>query len=955
MRVREFAAAFLTSGMSVLAADPVNGQQVRFDLPAGKATETLPVFALQSGLQIVASSRSLASTRTPELRGVHDAREALKRMIRSTTLMIASDRNNVITLRDKAADAKPGGPERPALAGRTARARRADGVGAGMFIRSEPLEASRSEIIVTGTRVTGTQVAESAAPIQSLPADALSRIGQPNLNRALAQIIPSFTAQSKGGDMANFSLSARLRGLNPNHVLVMVNGKRRHNSALLQTSISPYQGSAAPNIDLIPPDAVSRVEMLLEGAAAQYGSDAIAGVINIILKEDASGGDARTSYGQYFDGEGATVSASVNYGFPINDSGFANLTFFHRRIGQTYQGEGQTAVTDVRTGAIYPTLRGDAVNWAGLDLANINRGAPRSSLRIGMFNMGYDFGGVTFYGFGDIAHRAGYANQNYRHPARICKVSTIGSNGGSGSYDASSCLAGTGTTGLVPVEKVVENEWSLTGGLKGEAAGFQWDLSTTYGHVTNDIWTLESANRQLYLDTGTSPRDFYAGAFKFIQWTNTLDATREIDIGFPQPMTLAMGGEYRAERYSIFAGEPYSYYGDGAQGFAGYKPSDADSYKRHGASAYLNAIFHPVRPWTVDLAVRYENYSNFGDTLIGKATTRYDVSDGFAIRGTVSSGFRAPTMQESYYSAANANPTGVIAQLPPNSAGAAALGFSPLSPEKSRNFSAGLVLRPIPRMLVTLDGYHIRIANRIVSTGQIRGLVGGVPQTGIVNGTTAYNAVLNAIKAQDIGTDATMTLLAAQTFTNGIDSRTWGFDLSARYPVDLPIGTIDLGLSANYGKTRVTANRAPYNLFDKVAESYLETAEPDYKVIFSALFTSGDFSLSLIQSYRAKSSILVMPATSGPGVYEATIRATPLTDLELRYAINRRLTLSLGSNNLFDKKPEKTALLPADILARLPNGTSPYTDGTVTIGDRPIFGSYDLNGGFYYARLSLSF
>ncbi|WP_426181782.1 TonB-dependent receptor domain-containing protein [Rhizorhabdus sp. FW153] len=937
----------------MVAGGPVYGQQIRFDLPAGKATETLPLFALQSGLQIVASSRSLASMQTPELRGVHDAREALARMISGSTLTIASDRNNVITLRERAMNPKPGGAT--ARAAKAARSSSAKLAGRrDRFIKSLPTETSRSEIIVTGTRIIGTQVAESATPIQSLAADVLGRTGQPNLNLSLAQAIPSFTAQSKGGDMANFSLSGRLRGLNPNHVLVMVNGKRRHNSALLQTSIGPFQGSAAPNIDLIPPDAVSRVEMLLDGAAAQYGSDAIAGVINIILKDDPAGGEARTSYGQYFDGEGTTLSTSVNYGFPINDAGFANLTLFHRRIGQTYQGEGQTAVTDVRTGAIYPTLRGDAEKWARLNLANINRGAPKSSLAIGMVNMGYDLGGVTLYVFGDVARRVGSANQNYRHPARICTISTIGSNGGSGSYDASSCLAETGLTGIVPVEKVVEKEWSLTGGLKGLTGGFQWDISTTYSGARNDIWTLESANRQLYLDTGASPRDFYAGAFKFIQWTSTFDATRELDIGSARPVTLAIGGEYRAERYAIFAGEPDSYYGDGAQGFAGYKPSDADSYGRQSVSAYFNAILQPARAWTVDLAVRYEHYSNFGDTLIGKVATRYDFGDGIAVRGTVSTGFRAPTMQESYYSAANANPTGVIAQLPPNSAGAAALGFSPLRPEKSRNFSTGLVLRPISRMLVTLDGYFIRIANRIVSTGQIRGLVGGVQQMGTVNGTTAYNAVLNAIKAQDIGTNSTMTLLAAQTFTNGIDSRTWGLDLSARYPLAMPLGSVEFGLSVNYGKTRVTANRTPYNLFDRVAESYLETAESRYKVIFSALLTSGRFSLNLLQSFRAKSSILVMPAVSGLGAYEATIKATPLTDVELRYAINDKISLSLGSNNIFNKKPEKTDLLPAEILARLPNGTSPYIDGTVTIGDRPIFGSYDLNGGLYYARLSLA-
>lgn len=956
-RVNRLAVTFAASGVfAIVAAGQAQAQRVKFDLPEGRATETLPFFALQSGLEIVASSASLAAARTPRLRGTYDVRRALQFMIRRTSLVIVSDRNNVITLRDNRLDPKPANAPATSdavAAGQTGGRHVSPSTPPARITRTR--EAPSAEIIVTGTRAANLLAVDSAAPIRLLFPDMLDKTGQPSLNRSLAQFIPSFSRQSKGADMANFSLSARLRGLNPNHTLVMVNGKRRHNPALLQTATSPYQGSVAPSIDLIPPDAVKRIEVLQEGAAAQYGSDAIAGVINILLKDDDSGGTARTSYGQYFDGEGATWSASTNLGFALADAGFINLTLFHRKNEQTYQGEGQSAVTDVRTGVAYASLTGEAANWAGLNLANINRGIPKSSLTVGMLNASLNLGSVELYGFGDASYRAGYANQNYRHPARICTDSTIGANGGSGTYDPTSCLAGTGTAGIVPVEKVTESEWSMTAGLRGETHGFNWDASTTYGYVKNDIWTLQSANRQLFLDTGASPRDFYDGAFTFSQWISTLDITRDLDLGMARPLTLAVGGEYRQERSSIQAGDVSSYYGDGAQGFAGYKPSDAGRYRRSSAAVYLNGIVTPLRAWTIDLAGRYETYSSFGGTVIGKIATRYALSDSLALRGTISTGFRAPTLQESYYSAVILNPNGVIAQLPPNSAAARALGFEPLKPEKSNNYSAGMVVRIAPAFLLTLDGYYIEVKDRIVNLNQVRGLVGGVRQTNLINGIPAYEAVLNAINAQHIGINDTMTALSAQTFTNGIATRTWGFDLSVSRPVSLRFGTLDLSLAANYGKTRVIENKVPNNLFDEISQSYIEDAEPRFNVIFSAAFSSDRFTLSLQQSYRASSSVLVMPAISGFGPYRATIDATPLTDLELGYKINRTLTLSLGANNLFNKKPEKVALLPDDVLSTLPNGTSPYIDGTFTIGDRYSFGSYDLNGGFYYARLSLSF
>lgn len=802
-------------------------------------------------------------------------------------------------------------------------------------------QAVADEIVVTGSRATGGTAADSAAPVTLLGAGALSRIAQPNLNQALTQLVPSFSAQTQGTDMSNFSLSARLRGLSPNHTLVLVNGKRRHGSAILQVIAGPFQGSAAPSIDLIPPDAVQRIEILQEGAAAQYGSDAIAGVINIMLKSADTGASVRAQAGQFYDGEGETYSVSGNLGYALGESGFFNLSLFHRRNDYTYVGDGQISIESV-DGAVNSSVPAAFQTiYAGLDTSSINGGQAKSALSIAFFNAGYDFGGVEFYAFGDIARRDGKAKQGYRPPNRVCRVST----------SPASCFQNTGYTGFVPLQEVTQDEWSLTGGLRGEASGWDWDLSAEYGSDRNDISTTQSVNRSLYLNTGQSPTSFYDGFFKLTQFVTTLDLKKEYDVGMAEPLTVAFGGEYRRETYEIGQGDNLSTYFEGGQSFPGFAASDAGKYDRNAKAVYLNFIAKPVSDMTVDLAGRYEDYSDFGDTLIGKITARYDFSPAFALRGTASTGFRAPTLAESNYSATNVAPTSATVQLPPNSAAAALLGFGSLRPEKSTNFSAGVVVRPVDKLVMTLDGYFIKIKDRIAGTSTIRGIVNGTPQTNIINGMTAFAAVNAAIAARGVTLDSAVNTVGVATFTNGIDTRTWGIDFQARYPVALPFGRLDLTLSANYNKTDVTKNAIGAALFTAQAESFLETAQPKYKILLDGTFTSGRFSATLRQSYQGKSAILVSPGVSGYGPYQGVVKATPLTDIELAYDLTDALTLAVGANNLFDKKPEIPDLLPVAVGA----GVSPYVNGSTTINSPYSHGTYGTNGGFYYARMALKF
>jgi iron complex outermembrane receptor protein len=874
-------------------------------------------------------------------------------------------------------------------------------------VSDKPAEAAAeapSEIVVTGTRGAGRIAADSATPIQLVGEAALSKVGQPNLNQALTQLVPSFQAQTQGTDMASFSLSARLRGLSPNHTLIMVNGKRRHGNSILQVINGAFGGSAAPSIDLIPPDIVQRIEILQDGAAAQYGTDAIAGVINIILKNDSSGVTLKSSAGQYYDGEGRQYSASGNIGLPVGDNGYLDISLFHRRNAVTTVGDGLFAIRNLDGAVPTDVPAGFQPVYASIIARNadvgINGGQPKSELNVGFYNFGYDFGDIEVYSFGDVSHRHGDALQGYRVPRRICDT-------GAGTNPAL-CLQSTVTNGLVPHIEVKQQEFSTTNGIKGAINEWNWDLGLTYGWDKAKVLTTGSANASLYANdfaaaraqaiaggatvaaanataaafaNATAPDYFYDGSFKFTQLVGTLDITRQFEVGLANPLNLAFGGEYRKEEYDLTAGDAPSRYVEGGQSFPGYALSDAFSLKRNVKAGYIDIAVKPVDAWSVDLAGRIENYSDVGTTTIGKITSRYDFSPAFAIRGTASTGFRAPSLQESGYSSTSVGPTSATLQLPASSAAAASAGFSPLKPEKSTNFSIGGVFRPVPKLVISLDGYYIKVKDRIVSSGGITGqnqnTIGSPPSkvlTPLINGLTPYQLVQNAIAASGKQLDPTVLsngALAIQTFTNGIDTRTMGLELSARYPLDIGFGKLDLLLSANYNKTKVTKSRLG-TLFNSNSIAVIEKASPDFKSVASALFTTGGFSANLRATYYSKTTQLVQPSSfsttarpiadifGGPGYYEGVVKAAVIFDLELGYDLTKNINIAAGSNNLFNKIPEIPPYV-ADFNAASPAAgwrvatRSPYINNGGVINGPYTFGPYGSNGGYYYARVTFKF
>ena len=819
-----------------------------------------------------------------------------------------------------------------------------------------------SEIIVTGTRTTGLTLAESPTPIKVLGEEALSHVGQPNLNQVLTQLVPSFTAQAFGGDTANLTLSARLRGLSPNHTLVLVNGKRRHGTANLAVLGGPYQGSATADLDLISPSSIKRIEVLEDGAAAQYGSDAIAGVINIILKDDNEGGDGYVTAGRNYKVGGDTIAGTIHLATKIGDNGFINITAFHRFHDFTQVGGLDRRVTDT-SGALRSTLsaaqRALYVNIPGFPYVNRINGDARSSLTNLQYNAAYDFGDVQVYSFGSYSKRIASAYENLRVPDRILGSATLGTGGTLGA-------AGTTVpfpTGFNPREGIREDDMAFTGGVKGDVSGFHFDVSATYGEDKNLIYTLDSANRSLFIDTGFTPRDFYDGLFKATEFTVNGDFSTEAEIGFFKPLNIAFGAEYRRNTYQIGSGDPGSIYKEGGQSYPGFRPSDAGLNKRDNQSLYLNLTAVPVEGLLLDGAVRYEHYSDFGDNVIFKGTGRYDFSPVFALRGTVSTGFRAPTLAESFYSATNVSPTSAFVQLPANSAAAKLLGFQNLQPEKSTNFSIGAVIRPAPRLTMTIDAYQVTIRNRILGTGTLFSSGGGNIVIGGVTYSANFPIVQTAIVANGNILDPTVTQTGVNIFTNGADTRTRGIEGTMSYTMPVGSGSIAWTLSGNYNETvarniklapalltpRTTGGVAaptPIPVFDVATISNLETASPKLKVILSATPKFGRFSATARATLFGKTSNFTSP--DGGTYYRQEIGTAVVADLELNYDLTDNLEISVGANNLFNKRPPTVALVPGTTSFQLVNG------GNVL--DAPLtFSPYGINGGYYYGRVNFKF
>lgn len=761
------------------------------------------------------------------------------------------------------------------------------------------------KVIVTGTRQTGTRLRDSAAPISVVSSSDLVATGSSNLFDAMTALVPSYNSQAVAGRIGAMIRSVQLRGLNPNHVLVLINGKRRHNTASFNADTGPNQYSAPADLDLIPVSAIDHIEVLQDGAAAQYGSDAIAGVFNIILKDSPTQGTASLLVGQHGNSKinphheynGLTRDLMLDKGLELGGGGFLHWALqlrdhdFTNQTGAdlvTSNGFGSTPVPRSPTSDPFPSrVSGD----------------PRSKVANGAINGGLKLANhAEVYTVATVAHRDAEAWQNWRTPTKAPTV-----------YPE----------GFSPLTTIKEDDYAFTIGVKGVADnGWRWDLSSVTGRDYVETGGRLTVNRALLRDTGTSPTSFYDGSYTFSQWTNNADFSKAFDLGWRAPLTVALGLEWRREAYSIGAGDYGSRYDFGPDGFQGYALNDAGTNMRRSVAGYIDLGVRPTPQWQVNVAARTERFSDFGHTLNGKLTSRFDVTPTFALRGTLSNSFRAPTLQEEYYSATNVGPTYANVMLPTNSAAAVLAGAKQLEPETSRNLSLGVVVTPAPRFNVTADFYQITVRDRIVGSG-------------VISGSNAKAAIV----AHGSVVDPSIPSVTVSYLTNGADTRTRGVDASATYSSNYgELGSVKWSASLNVNHNEITGIHLARGL-DPAAASQIIDATPLSKLILGANYYNHDWSSNLhVTRYGVSKWTVPDPDTAGAPFHTNVINPAFIVDLDVGYQLTANWTINAGAKNLTNRFPDKA----------ISRGYSqPYV--------YPSFSPFGINGAFYYAKASYDF
>lgn len=885
--------------------------------------------------------------------------------------------------------------------------------------------AEEQVIIVTGTRSTARTVEDSPVPVDVLSGETLTEGGQMETNKILNKLVPSFNfPQPAIADGSDALRPATLRGLGPDQTLVLVNGKRRHVSALLNINGTVGRGSAAVDMNTIPALAIDRIEVLRDGASSQYGSDAIAGVINVRLKKASEGGRAAISYGKYdttisgvanvtglaltggqpsldptdgryfaanTDGErkasdGESYSVATNIGLPFFgvEGGYVNFTAEYRRRGHTNR-QG----FDLRPNYIRPT----ATTWDPREVS-FNRlqfrfGDPQADDYVLFANMAVPVGdALELYGFASFNQRDSLSAANYRqaNAAANRDFSAIAPNVSPSNANFVALTA----DGFLPFIQSDLTDRAATMGLRTTAGEWNADASLTWGKNNFDYRVEGSLNTSF---GPASQRSFDAGGLAYRHILANLDLSREFDMGFAGPLTVAFGGEYRAERFQIRPGDRQSWATGplfqasftgtaaactaasgvfsaatsvcsfpgraapaGAQGFPGIPASSSTNVTRNNFAGYVELDTELVTGLTTTAAARYEHYSDFGSTLTGKFAARYEFTDGFALRGSISNGFRAPSLHQQYFTTTSTN---FIAGLPVdistvavNSPVARALGSKDLKPEKSFNLSGGFTANPVSGLTLTVDYYNIRINDRIVLTENLGAAGSG---TGAVN--TAVKAVLDANGFNSVG--------AARFFINGLNTRTQGVDavLNWRLPVE-GVGKWNLTAAYNYNTQKILARKNELGalatipgliLFGRVEGLRFTEGQPRDKVVVSLDGDVGKFGLTARTTRYGK---VTSPGSANPlsgdpltayGPDDIFLSAKWITDLELRFKPMERLSFAIGADNVLDVYPDRSPFGPRPAAV---GGVYPANQQYIPFS---IFSPFGFNGRYLYARASVEF
>ena len=852
----------------------------------------------------------------------------------------------------------------------------------------EPIQLQELVVVGVGTRAEDRSVVDSPVPVDVVTEQEILETGEAELGRVIQALIPSFNFSSSTiSDGTDSVRPATLRGLGPDQVLVLVNGKRRHGSALIHVNTSVGRGTAGTDLNAIPVSAIKRIEVLRDGASAQYGSDAIAGVINIVLK-DSYDGALHTSVGQTYESDGTRYTARLNKGFQIGEAGVlhAALEFSHRgatnRAGLSAQPQYPEWFPLDRDG-----LKADGKNidkkayweankdlnsmlleqghpegtFVALDRGNLDkeRDFPRRNFRIGdaeldqfsgAFNYSNPIGGTgaEVYAFGDFSIVRNESGGFYR------RANQLDRNPPGSIYP----------DGFLPLINTTVTDYSVGGGILREFENsIKADLAVVHGGNSFNFEVTNSQNASwVNCALGNEPEACGDTDFMVSETPTSVDAgtlgldltTVNLDFSWPlrSALHLAWGLEYRLDRYQIEAGEEYSYkdYDGGPTGaaggiqvFPGFKPSNEVDETRNAFSLYVDTEFYVSETFLVSPAVRFENYSDFGSTINGKVATKLDLSSEFALRGSVSSGFRAPSMQQLYFNNVSTQFRGgqafEVGTFRNDGTLAKAVNIPDLKEETSVTGSVGFVYQPMSSFSLTADFYHIDVSDRIIISGQVKPLNDdGTPNEDLPE------SVRDALNEAGIS--------AAQFFMNAADTRTQGVDVVATWDVpNVPVGNLGLKILATVSETEITKVNLPAalpdGLFTEQDRSIVEEWQPSYRVTLSGSYGLDRFSSAV--------------ALHGYGPYTVLdgerreYSAKYLTDVRLGYNLGFG-TLSIGANNLFDVTPDEAdnekarsgTLIDSqgNLIVDSPTGVFQYSRRSAPFG---------FNGGFYYVAFDVDF
>ncbi|NYE61440.1 iron complex outermembrane receptor protein [Duganella sp. 1224] len=750
-------------------------------------------------------------------------------------------------------------------------------------------------VVVTGTYAKNRRTVDSESPIDIIGARELQASGSTELATVLGRVLPSLNfPRPSGADASDAVRPAQLRGLSPDQVLVLVNGKRRHASAVVNVNGTQGRGSAPVDLNAIPLSAIDHIEVLRDGAAAQYGSDAIAGVINIILKKGASGGEVEAGFGEYQKHDGQQRSLRASAGLPLGEDGWVRL-------------------------AVDAADR-DPTNRAGADFRNPAEplygkvtqrfGDPKTKPAALFLNSQYRVNDdIDWYAFANYGQRDTSAAATWRT-----------------AYNGTALRSPLFPQGFLPLENSRSTDTSLVTGVRGEATGWRWDLSLNYGENEFKLNLDNTVNQDL---GANSPTHFYAGRLKNSQTLVNFDIAKDFPVdAFSGPVTLALGTEYRKETYEIGAGDAASYSGTGAQGFSGFRPVNAGSNSRNNKSVYANVEAEITKQFSASGALRHERYSDFGNTTSAKGSARYAFNDALSLRATASSGFRAPSLAQQFYTITTTNfsvvngintpiETGTFAV---GSAAATALGATPLKAEKARNYSLGLVAQPSRNWTTTVDAYRINIDDRIALSANM----------------TLNQTLRNALAAQGI------LVGAGRYFTNAIDTRTTGVDVLSTYRWDTrAYGRFDFTGAYNHNKTDVEGVKANpailtangLTLIDRQTVNRLTVGSPKDKLSLTTDWSVNNWGLRAVVTRYGHFTV-------------------PQNNAALDQTYAQQWTLDVSGNVRLGKNWRLTA--------GVDNATNRYPDQVTSAGNLNTNGIYPysgwapngFNGRYYYAKAS---